>query len=147
MAEGTRTPYLTAQELHYLQVSRERSTSASAHIEAHVDETNRLLTAIPWTDDLKNLVSYAYGHHEKLNGSGYPRKLRGDEIPIQTRIITMADIYDALTEADRPYKPAVPPEQALEILKAEAMQGSLDSDLLRVMIDSEVYRHIETEPS
>jgi HD-GYP domain-containing protein (c-di-GMP phosphodiesterase class II) len=146
--EGARTPYLTAEEVHYLQVSpgtldeRER-----AQIESHVDETNRLLTGIPWTDDLKNLVTYAYGHHEKLNGSGYPRKLQGDDIPIQTRIITMADIYDALTEADRPYKPAVPPEKALEIMEAEATAGLLDPDLLRVMIDSEVYLHIETDPS
>jgi HD-GYP domain-containing protein (c-di-GMP phosphodiesterase class II) len=146
--EGTRTPYLTADELHYLQVSPGTlDATERAQIESHVDETRRLLTEIPWTDDLKDVVTYAYGHHEKLNGTGYPRKLQGDQIPIQTRIITMADIYDALTESDRPYKPALPPEKALEIMEAEATKGLLDHDLLRVMIDSGVYRNIQTDPS
>ena len=77
-----------------------------AEIEAHVDTTYRFLVQIPWTEDLKNLVTYAYGHHEKLNGTGYPRRLRSEDIPVQTRMITLADIFDALTEGDRPYKPA-----------------------------------------
>ncbi len=114
-------------------------------VEAHVDATFRFLVGIPWTDDLKNLITYAYGHHEKLDGTGYPRKLRGEEIPIQTRIMTIADIFDALTASDRPYKAAVGAEKALDILHSEAEAGRLDSELVRIMVESQVYRRILEE--
>ncbi len=94
---------------------------------------------------MKNLATYAYEHHENLDGTGYPRKLRGEDIPLQSRMITIADIFDALTAADRPYKPAVPPEKALEILQVEANAGRLDSELVRIMMDSQVYRKILDE--
>ena len=96
LPDGTTSPYLTADELHFLQIrhgtldERER-----AEIEAHVSETYRFLVRIPWTDDLKNLAPFAYGHHEKLSGVGYPRGLHGNEIAIQTRMITIADMFDA----------------------------------------------------
>jgi HD-GYP domain-containing protein (c-di-GMP phosphodiesterase class II) len=77
-----------------------------------------------------------------LNGSGYPRRIAGDDIPIQTRLITVADIFDALTASDRPYKGAVTAEKALEILQAEAEAGRLDAELVRVMRESGVYRHL-----
>ena len=80
-------------------------------------------------------MSYAYGHHEKLNGTGYPRQLTADEIPLQTRIITLTDIFDALTESDRPYKRAVAPDVALDILRAEAKGGLLDADLVELMVE------------
>ena len=132
LPDGTTAPYLTEDELHYLQIrhgtldERER-----AEIESHVSETYQFLVRIPWTDDLKNLAPFAYGHHEKLSGRGYPRGLHGNEIPIQTRMITIADMFDALTEADRPYKPAVTPEKAIDILESEAEAGRLDSELVR----------------
>lgn len=144
--DGATIPFLTTDELHFLELAqgtlddRER-----AEIESHVEETFRFLDQIPWTDDLKNLASYAYGHHEKLNGSGYPRRLSGDAIPLQTRMITLADIFDALTAADRPYKPAVPADRALEIIQSDANAGLLDQDLVRVLVDSRAYRKILEE--
>ncbi len=143
---GDEMVYLTPEELHFLQLQRGTlDESERAEIESHVEETYRFLTHIPWTEDLKNLVIYAYGHHEKLNGTGYPRKLRGDEIPIQTRIIALADVFDALTEPDRPYKPSVSPERALDIMERESEDGLFDRDLVKVLRDSKVYRRILDE--
>ena len=135
--------YLTKEELHYLQIpegslnERERR-----EIQSHVEGTYQFLLQIPWTDDLKNLAMYARLHHEKLDGSGYPLGLKGDEIPVQARLMTIADIFDALTAADRPYKPAVPPDQALDIIQTEAKQGLLDAELVRVFVESQVYKQI-----
>ena len=109
-----------------------------AEIESHVDKARAFLNHIPWTDDLKTIVRYASGHHEKLNGTGYPRRLTSEEIPLQTRIITLADVFDALTASDRPYKPAVTAEKALEIMRAEADAGQLDRDLVDIMAESQV---------
>ena len=88
---------------------------------------------------MKSIPDIAWGHHEKLDGSGYPRGLRGDQIPIQTRMMTISDIYDALTARDRTYKPAVPTNKALDILHSEADRGELDRDLLQIFIDKRVY--------
>jgi HD-GYP domain len=144
--DGTMAPYLTQEELHYLQVSHGTlDEQERAGVQAHVDQTNRFVSQIPWTRDLEHIADYAYGHHERLNGSGYPRGLRGDEIPLQTRMIAIADMFDALTEGDRPYKPAVSAERALDILAAEAREGSLDAELVRLLIDSQAYRRILDE--
>jgi len=138
--DGRVTPYLTRDELHFLQVpSGTLDAAERAEVESHVEETSLFLAHIPWTDDLQHIVTYASGHHEKLDGSGYPDHLRGDEIPVQTRLITMADIFDALTEADRPYKPAVSIDAALDVLSAEAKAGRLDTDLVQIMIESRAY--------
>ena len=81
-------------------------------IEAHVADSYSFLILIPWTRDLARVPAIAHGHHEKLDGSGYPMGLRGNQISMQTRILTICDIYDALTAGDRPYKKALPLEQA-----------------------------------
>jgi 3',5'-cyclic-nucleotide phosphodiesterase len=109
-------------------------------IESHVSHTFSFLKLIPWTRDLARLPEFAYAHHEKLDGSGYPRGLTGAEIPIQARMMTISDIYDALTAPDRPYKLAVPADRALAILEAEARAGKLDDALLRVFIESGAWR-------
>jgi HD-GYP domain-containing protein (c-di-GMP phosphodiesterase class II) len=141
--DGTLTPYLSAEELQYLRLPQGTlDENERAEIESHVEETYQFLNKIPWTDDLRNVAEYAYGHHEKLNGTGYPRRLVGDEIPVQTRIITLADIFDALTESDRPYKASVPPEKALDILRDEAKKGLLDAELVQILLESESYRQI-----
>jgi hypothetical protein len=145
-ADGSRSPYLAPDELCFLQLPRGTLDDRErAEMESHVDHTHRFLAQIPWTDDLKNLVAYAYGHHEKLNGTGYPRRLKNQEIPIQTRLITLADIFDALTEGDRPYKTAVTAEKAIEIIRAEANAGLLDRDLVDIMAESQVYKRILEE--
>lgn len=141
--DGRTMPYLAPDELHFLRIpkgtldERER-----VEIESHVEQTYRFLTQIPWTEDLRNLAMIAYGHHEKLNGTGYPRKVSAPEIPIQTRMMTIADIFDALTASDRPYKRALPTERALSIIEMEAKEGMLDADLVKVLIDGQVYKHV-----
>jgi HD-GYP domain-containing protein (c-di-GMP phosphodiesterase class II) len=116
------------------------SAKEREQIESHVSHTYTFLSLIPWTADLSNLPEIAYAHHEKLDGSGYPRRLNGAEIPIQSKIMTIADIYDALTASDRPYKQALPPAQALDILQEEANKNKIDPNLLRVFIEAEAYR-------
>ncbi|MGH7618182.1 MAG: HD-GYP domain-containing protein [Gemmatimonadaceae bacterium] len=85
------------------------------------------------------------GHHEKLDGTGYPRCLRCADIPIQTRLMTIADMFDALTESDRPYKAAVSPEAALGILNDEARAGRLDENLVQLLVETQAYRKILDE--
>jgi HD-GYP domain-containing protein (c-di-GMP phosphodiesterase class II) len=138
--DGVERPLLTEEEVRFLTITRGNlDEQERREIEAHVTHTFRFLQQIPWTPELRDIPRIAYAHHEKLNGEGYPRGVRGEEIPVQTRIMTIADIYDALTATDRPYKPAVPSERALDILRMEAKQGMLDQDLLTTFIESRVY--------
>jgi 3',5'-cyclic-nucleotide phosphodiesterase len=144
--DGSVVPFLTPHELHYLRLPKgSLDERERAQIRSHVAATHRYLIEIPWTENLINVPNYSYEHHEKLDGSGYPMKLRGEEIPIQARILTIADIFDALTASDRPYKAAVAPEKALEMIQAEASGGKLDAELVRVMVESRVYRRILDE--
>ncbi|HEV8237400.1 MAG TPA: HD domain-containing phosphohydrolase, partial [Gemmatimonadaceae bacterium] len=76
---------------------------------------------------------------EKLNGTGYPRRVTGTEIPVQTRMMTISDIFDALTATDRPYKRAVPAERALDILSEEAKDGMIDQNLLQTFIEARIF--------
>jgi hypothetical protein len=108
-------------------------------IESHVTHTFNFLQKIPWTKDLIQVPIIAYAHHEKLNGRGYPRRLTAAEIPIQSRMMTVSDIYDALTANDRPYKRAVATERALDILKMEVNDGLLDGSVVNVFIEAKVY--------
>jgi len=141
--DGNTSPYLSPDELHYLRLTRGTLDERErAEIQAHVEHTRRFLSQIPWTDDLKGLVDYAYGHHERLNGTGYPLRLRDEDIPVPTRIISIADIFDALTEADRPYKPAVSSGRAIEILHNEVRAGCIDGELVDILTQSEVYRTV-----
>ena len=109
-------------------------------IESHVTHTFNFLSIIPWSDELSRVPDIAYAHHEKLDGSGYPRKLKADQIPVQAKMMTIADIYDALTAWDRPYKKSMPPERALNILGFEAKDKHVDQDLLDLFIDAKLYQ-------
>lgn len=109
-------------------------------IESHVSHTYHFLRQIAWTEDLSNVADIAHAHHEKCDGSGYPRGLVSEHIPVQAKLMTIADIYDALTSMDRPYKPAARPERALEILSMEARSGKLDLNLLKIFIEAEVFK-------
>jgi 3',5'-cyclic-nucleotide phosphodiesterase len=105
-------------------------------IEAHVADSYSFLILIPWTRELAGVPAIAHGHHEKLDGSGYPMGLKGSEISLQTRILTISDIFDALTARDRPYKEAVPVERALDLIAEECRAGHLDARLFKVFVDS-----------
>ncbi len=139
---------LGSSELENLSIARgSLNEEERREIESHVSHTFNFLMRIPWTSDLERIPEFAHGHHEKLDGSGYPRGLRGDAIPLQTRIMTIADIYDALTAADRPYKSAMPHARAVAILESEVARGKLDGELLRVFVEADVARRVDESPS
>ncbi len=139
-AEGERQPYLTPNEVQALSIRRgSLSEKERREIESHVTHTFRFLSEIPWTGEYRRVPDIAYAHHEKLDGSGYPRKLAGEAIPIQSRMMTISDIFDALVAWDRPYKKAVPVERALDILREEAGSGKLDTRVLDLFLGARVY--------
>ena len=137
---GKPHPMLDPQEFRFLSIRKGTlDPQERLEIEEHVTHSFHFLTKIPWTREMRGVPEIAYGHHEKLDGSGYPRRLTAEQIPLQARMMTISDIYDALTAQDRPYKRAVPADTALEILRSEADEGKLDKDLLDVFIRKEVY--------
>ena len=138
--DGNRQPFLTPNEVSALSIRRgSLSEKERREIESHVSHTYRFLSEIPWTGEYRKVPEIAYAHHEKLDGTGYPRRLQGDGIPVQSRMMTIADIFDALVAWDRPYKKSVPVERALAILGDEAGGGKLDRELLNVFIEAKVY--------
>ncbi len=130
---------LTAQEVQVLSITRgSLSVQERKEIESHVTHTFRFLSQIPWTRSLKRVPEIAYAHHEKLDGKGYPRNMPTERIPVQSKMMAIADIYDALTASDRPYKKAVPHMMALDILKSESDKGQLDIELFKIFVESDV---------
>jgi HD-GYP domain-containing protein (c-di-GMP phosphodiesterase class II) len=139
-ARGEKRLLLTPEEVRILSIRKGNlDTTERSEIESHVTHTFNFLQKIPWTKDLGNVADIAYKHHEKLNGRGYPRRLTASEIPVQSRMMTVSDIYDALTANDRPYKRAISTERALDILQMEMSEGFLDPDLVRTFIEAKVY--------
>lgn len=135
--------FLVDDELKALSVSRGSLTREEfAEIQSHVTHTYEFLRKIPWGRDFGNLPQIAAKHHEKLDGSGYPMSAGADEIPVQTRIMTIADIFDALTAADRPYKKAVPTLKALDIIETEVKAGKCDKELFRLFVESKIYASV-----
>lgn len=117
-------------------------------IESHVTHTYRFVSKIPWPPEYKNIPEIALRHHEKLDGTGYPGGLSGRESTLlQSRIMAIADVYDALTAGDRPYKKAVPLERVLGILREEAVKGMLDRDLVELFIEKKIYERSEMKSS
>ncbi len=116
-------------------------------IERHVTHTFQFLRAIPWTRDLARVPELAYCHHEKLDGTGYPRKLAGDEIPLGARLMTIADIFDALTAGDRPYKAGMTPARAVDILRDEAARGRIQSEAVELFAQRRLWTCILPEPA
>ncbi len=137
---GEKRLLLNPEEVKILSIRKGNlDAQERGEIESHVTHTFHFLQKIPWTKDLISIPDIAFAHHEKLNGRGYPRKLTASDIPIQSRMMTVSDIYDALTASDRPYKRAVTTDRALDILKMEVNDGLLDSSLVDVFIDTKVY--------
>ena len=98
------------------------------------------LAQIPWTQELRRIPEIARAHHEKLNGTGYPNGLKASQIPVQAKMMTICDIYDALCASDRPYKRAVSTDRALDILQWCARSDEIDAELLRLFLEAQVYR-------
>jgi len=137
---GNRLAVLTPEEAAILSVSRGSLTEAEfKEIQSHVTHTYRFLAEIPWTKEFRRIPEIARSHHEKLDGTGYPRGMRGEEIPLQSRMMTIADIYDALTAGDRPYKKGISRDEALDILSHERRAGRVDGALLDMFIEARIY--------
>jgi HD-GYP domain-containing protein (c-di-GMP phosphodiesterase class II) len=131
---------VTPGDLEALRIPKgSLSDSERLEIESHVTHTFQFLRQIPWTRDLTRVPEFAYAHHERLNGRGYPRRLSAAEIPVQSKAMAISDVFDALTAQDRPYKAALPLERSLAILEADVKAGHLDSELLRLFIEAKVY--------
>ena len=141
--EGQSRPYLSADEATALQIMRGSLTKEERYeIESHVVHTYNFLRQIPWGKQFRNVPEIAGAHHEKLDGTGYPNKLKADAIPVPAKMMTISDIYDALTAKDRPYKKAMPLEKALDILSFDVKKGMLDSELFRVFVDAKIWEAV-----
>jgi len=141
-------PLLDDRELEYLTIPRgSLSNDERDRMQQHVTQSFLFLREIPWqTTPWPNVADLAYGHHEHLDGTGYPRGLAGDQISPQVRMMTISDVFDALTAGDRPYKKALSIERALDILTKEfAQRGKIDPQLLDVFVTKRVYE--VTSPS
>jgi HD-GYP domain-containing protein (c-di-GMP phosphodiesterase class II) len=105
-------------------------------MESHVVESHRFLQQIPWSGELERIPEIVIAHHEKLDGSGYPFGLRFEQIPPQARILTVCDIFEAITSIDRPYRSAMSYERGLEELRIHARDGQVDPDLVELLADT-----------
>jgi HD-GYP domain-containing protein (c-di-GMP phosphodiesterase class II) len=138
--DGTERAYLSDVEFRSLAVPRgSLNEEERLEIESHVTHSFRFLMQIPWTKELRRVPLIAYSHHERLDGTGYPRRVRELAVPIQARMMAISDIFDALTAADRPYKKAVSVDRALDILGAEAKSSRIDAPLLGLFVEAKVY--------
>ncbi len=139
--DGSEGALIDARDLEALSITRGSLTVAERQeIQRHVEFTRDFLAVLPWPPELSRVPLIASAHHEKLDGSGYPLGLAGDQIPLPSRVMTVCDIFDALTAMDRPYKPALSVDAALGILEEETRAGMLDRDVVNVFIDSTLYR-------
>lgn len=144
--DGTVRPLLSPEEIASLQVTKGSLTHDEiGEIRSHVSHTIEFLNRIPWGKFMNQVPIIAGAHHEKLNGAGYPRGLTESEIPLPSKIMTVADIYDALTARDRPYKKAMSPERAIKILGFEVKDGHVDAELVRLFTEARVFESLGPE--
>jgi HD-GYP domain-containing protein (c-di-GMP phosphodiesterase class II) len=140
---GEVRPLLTPAEVTSLSVTRGSLTPGEIdEIRSHVSHTYDFLSAIPWGKSFRRVPIIAGAHHEKLNGTGYPNRLRAEEIPLQSKLMSISDIFDALTASDRPYKRAVPVDKALDILGFEVKDKHLDGDLVKIFYEARVWEPV-----
>lgn len=137
---GNTKPLLEEDEISRLSILRGSLTlDERKEIESHVAHTVDFLKKIPWTQRFNKLVDIAGAHHEKLNGKGYPHSLANAQIPDQSRMMTICDIFDALVASDRPYKKALPLEKALDILEMQVKAEELDKRFFKVFVDAKIW--------
>jgi HD-GYP domain-containing protein (c-di-GMP phosphodiesterase class II) len=142
---GTERPYLSPEEVQFLSIPRgSLDEGERRQIESHVMHSFNFLAQIPWTPEFRAIPEIARAHHEKLNGKGYPLRLNAAQIPVQAKMMTICDIFDALSASDRPYKRAIPTDRALDILKLCVREEEIDAELFRVFLDAQVYRILGT---
>lgn len=139
-SSGREQPFLTEDEVQNLTIARGTLTQEErATINHHIVATIEMLETLPWPKHLAKVPEYAGGHHERMDGAGYPRGLRGDQMSVQARAMAIADIFEALTAKDRPYKAAKTISESLEILGKFRLNGHIDPDLFDIFVREKVY--------
>jgi hypothetical protein len=140
--DGEPVPILTKCDMEALSIKRGTLTDSERKImQEHVSITKRLLEGMKFNKSYANVAKLAAGHHEHLDGKGYPNGLKGDELAIEMCILSIADVFDALIAADRPYKKPMPLEKAHSVLRSMANEGKLHMDLLEKFIESKVWEN------
>lgn len=138
--QGRQTSFLSAEEVENLTIRAGTLTAAEREIiNHHINVTIKMLEALPWPNHLKNVPEYAGGHHERMDGKGYPKGLTREQMPVQARVMGIADIFEALTAKDRPYKEGKTLTESLMILGRFKENGHIDPDLFDVFIREKVY--------
>jgi HD-GYP domain-containing protein (c-di-GMP phosphodiesterase class II) len=139
--DGSPLPFLTEEERANLAIRRGSLNEVERKIiQSHVEYTETFVSNIPWPRMLRGIPEYCVKHHEMLDGSGYPKGIKGDQIPLQARMLAIADVFDALSAPDRPYKKAIPFSAAKEILEDEARKGRLDAEMVRIFFEKECWK-------
>ena len=137
---GESVHLLNDNEVENLQISRGTLNRKEREIiNNHVSMTIKMLESLPYPKHLKNVPEFAGCHHEKMDGTGYPNKLKGNQMSIPARMIAIADIFEALTAGDRPYKKGMSLSRALKILGRMKLENHIDPDLFDVFIDKKIY--------
>jgi HD-GYP domain-containing protein (c-di-GMP phosphodiesterase class II) len=138
---GPSEPLLTPEELQLLSITKgSLNPDEWLQMQSHVIHSFLFLRQIPWTKELKRVPEIARAHHEKLDGSGYPYRMKDEDIPFQSKMMTISDIFDALTARDRPYKRAVPVERALKIIDDDVKSQLLDPVLFNLFVEAKIYQ-------
>jgi HD-GYP domain-containing protein (c-di-GMP phosphodiesterase class II) len=139
--QGQQQPALSDDEVYNLSIVAGTLTQEEREvINYHIVATIKLLNQLPWPEHLKNVVEYAGGHHEKMDGTGYPNRLKREDMSVQARCMGIADIFEALTANDRPYKKAMKLSQCLAILARMKDDQHIDPDLYDIFIKHKIYQ-------
>ena len=137
---GEQLNFLSENELENLTIRFGTLTAAERQvINNHVNQSIKMLKAVPWPGHLQHVTEFAGGHHERMDGKGYPQGLTGEQMSIQARVMAIADIFEALTAHDRPYKTAKTLGESLVILGKMAAGGHIDPELFDVFVRQKVY--------
>lgn len=149
--DGAEVPLLSDDEVDNLTIQRGTLNERErAVINNHITATIRMLESLPFPKHLRQVPEFAGGHHERMDGRGYPRGLRGEQMSVQARIMAIADVFEALTACDRPYKKAKTLSEALQIMGRMTLEGHIDPDLFDLFVRERVYleyarRHLKPE--
>ena len=139
--DGVETEFLTADEIENLTIRAGTLTLAERDtINYHIVATIKMLEQLPWPKHLRNVPEYAGGHHERMDGKGYPKGLSREQMSVQARVMGIADIFEALTARDRPYKQGMKLSQAMSIMNKFRLNGHIDPDLFDVFVEQRIYQ-------
>jgi hypothetical protein len=137
---GVESEFLSSDEIENLTIRAGTLTSAERDtINYHIVATIKMLEQLPWPKHLRNVPEYAGGHHERMDGTGYPKGLTREQMSVQARVMGIADIFEALTARDRPYKQGMKLSQAMDIMNKFKQNGHIDPDLFDVFVKEGVY--------